>query len=456
MEPLTQAQVTPVLRRHLGSTATCTGLARGPIGNGQETWFVDVTVDRRDRELVLRRTAEAGPLEWTDRGAETRAMAAAAAAGLPVPTVHWVTGDPEELGAAYMVMDRAPGSSAMQVRGPEREALAADLARHLARLHAAGIPDPEGRDAAQATRDEVERWRRHYADNRVAAVPLVDALLAWLAADVPAGLADVPAIALWGDAGAHNALGRDGAVSAMLDWELAHAGHPLEDLASAMWVDQGAGVDPAVLVEAYEAASGTTADPAAIAYFLAMTCVTRSLMIIVGAGAFVRGRTHAPTLAGLGLDLPVGNLALAAEHAGWGSLPAPAAPLAVPPVGAVLRPTGPEIDVGVAAFLRAEVLPAVTDARTRRGLKTAAALLETAAVRARSEPAVTEARDARTAALLAELVGLGVHGDLAVVAAHVESDPALADLRPQVRAHLLQDLADQRALLAPLHRLYHP
>ena len=82
------------------------------------------------------------------------------------------------------------------------------------------------------------------------------------------------------------------------------------------------------------------------------------------------------------------------------------------------------------------------------------ALLETAALRAGSEPAVTALRDAATDALLAELSAHGVTGDLATAAAAVESDAALAGLRPRVRAHLLTDLARQQALLTPLRRLY--
>ena len=40
---------------------------------------------------------------------------------------------------------------------------------------------------------------------------------------------------LWGDAGPHNLLVADGRITALLDWELAHLGHPLEDLGAAQW-----------------------------------------------------------------------------------------------------------------------------------------------------------------------------------------------------------------------------
>lgn len=453
VEPLRVQQASAVLQRHLDPTAACTDVSRGPIGNGQETWFLEVHTATGDRSLVLRRTAEAGPLEWTDRQREATTMIAVADRGLPVPRVHWCEEGTDELGAPYLVMDRAGGTSAMMARGDDRVTLARDLAVQLARLHAEAIPDSRGRDATTATRDEIDRWRRHYADNRVAAVPMIDALLAWCDANLPE-LGTHPAIQLWGDAGAHNALGEDGRITALLDWELAHAGHPMEDLASAIWIEQDAGVDDDVLISAYEQESGRPVDRDTVSFFVAMTCVTRSLMITVGAGAFVSGRTHAPNLAGLGLHLPGVHLARAAELAGWGVSRAPRAPDPLPPVQDVLRPAGDEIDGGIARFLRDEVLDQVQDARTRRGLKTAAALLEAAALRSRHEPWVAEERRERTAALLDDLAARGLDGDLATVAATIETDPGLADLRPRVRAHLLDDLVRQRDLLIPLRDLY--
>lgn len=452
MQGLTAEEATTVLRRHLDPDATCATVTRGPIGNGQETWFLDVSAPSGDRHLVLRRTAAAGPLEWTDRQQEAAAMAAVAERGLPVPRVYWSLGDDSDLGAPYMVMDRAPGDPVSRATGDDRAALACDLAAQLARLHAAAVPDPRGRDAATATCDEVRRWREHYEQHRAAPVPLVDGLLAWLEANVP-HVADVPAVLVWGDAGAHNTLGTDRRVTALLDWELAHAGHPLEDLGAAVWMETDAGVPADVLVEAYADASGRPVDRDVLDWFVAMTCVTRSLMILVGAAAFVEGRTHAPTLAGLGLHLPGRHLLRAASLVGW---PSPGDE-PVPPTGAppdVLRPSGDEIDDGIAAFLQDEVLPQVSDPRTRRGLKTSVALLRTAAVRARDEATVAAVRAAATDALLDDLRRDGLEGDLASVAAAVERDPHHAHHRHRVRAHLVDDLARQRTLMTPLTDLY--
>ncbi len=473
MEPLTTAQVSTVLHAHLGQGAVCRSVERGPIGNGQETWFLHLSgpdgspasADEVQRRLVLRRTAPAGPLEWTSRTAEATVMRAAAAAGVPVPEVHLVETDPEVLGAPFMLMDFVPGVPLVRTPRAQREQLSADLMTHLAALHRAGLADPDERDAAEATRAEISRWRRRAVGNAVPPPPLVEGLLSWAHAAVPAALAEVPAVQLWGDAGAHNALGEAGEVTGLLDWELAHFGHPLEDLAAAIWMEGDHGVPQRALVEAYEAAAEHSVDPEVLRFFLALTCVTRSIMILAGAAAFATGRSNAPNLAGLGLDLPAQTLGRAAELAGWGTVEdrsaeigsaesAAADPTTEAQTGVGPRPSGAEIDEGVARFLRDDVLPMIDDGRTRRGLKTAAALLETAAVRAHHEPAVQSRRTMAEAGLRATLRDRWLTGDLGEIAARVESEDVLADLRPAVRRFLLDDLALDRALLGPLRRLY--
>ena len=470
-DALTAERLTPRLQARLGPHVRCTAVARGPVGNGQETWFVDVADDDDVRQLVLRRSAPGGPLEWTARGREFAVMRALAGRGLPLPAVLWCD-ESDDLDRPYLVMERAPGTPAMALRGDDAAAAAADLGRLLARLHRLDpheldldLPLPP--DATVATRTAVASWRRRYHEERVAPVPVLGALLAWLEANVPAD--PTPVRLLWGDAGRHNALAADGRVTALLDWELAAVGHPLEDLAVAVWMEQDSGLDPAVIVDAYAAEAGAAVDRDALAYFLVLAAATRSAMVVAGVRSFVAGRTSAPSAAALGLDLVAVSLLRAAADAGW-PLPDDATPAAAEPLAAAtatperdaraapsqLRPTPAEADEGVAACLLDEVLPLVDDRRVRRQLKTAAALLRTSALRSRAEDAAL-ARDAQaTAALLDDLgrAGVDVSGGLEAVAERVESDPALAAWRPRTRAVLLAGLRDQAALLAPLAALY--
>ena len=95
------------------------------------------------------------------------------------------------------------------------------------------------------------------------------------------------------------------------------------------------------------------------------------------------------------------------------------------------------------------------DARLRRLLKNAAALLETGAERAASSSAVAGWRDTERRPLLERLRGAGVPADdLETAAIAVEREDRFTAWRAPVRRHLLQDLAAERAAFGPLRRLY--
>src|SRR5581483_8289512 len=85
--------------------------------------------------------------------------------------------------------------------------------------------------------------------------------------------------------------------------------------------------------------------------------------------------------AALGQHLLIGNLERAAALAGWS--PTAAGEGTAPPA---LRPDVPETTAGVARYLREQVLDVVSDARIRRELRVASALLEAAAAQAAPDP----------------------------------------------------------------------
>ena len=297
-------------------------------------------------------------------------------------------------------------------------------------------------------------WAERYAGVETR-VPLIGALLAWLEASVPDDA--VAPVLLWGDPGPHNALVEGGTVSAILDWELAHVGHPLEDVGGAVWACLGV-YDQGEVVAGYEEVTGRRVDRDALAYFTVLACVTRSVMQLSGIDAWRRAENRAPNLAGLGLSLLPANLQRAAAWAGWGTADAveaePPPPDAAPSTR--LWPDATELSAGVARFLADDVLPAVDDAVLVRGLKTAVALLETAALRSSREPALERQRGLAIRQLLRDLsaAGVDVTGGLEAAAVAVERDVTWARWRPRVRRVLLEDLAARRRVLAPLDRLY--
>lgn len=437
-------------------------MRRAAVGNSQETWFVDAVTPAGERALVLRRGTGSGALDWTDRAVELAALTAAAAAGLPVPRVLWSG----VLERPYFVMERVAGAPPRRGDDVSRE-----LGDLLARLHALdpaelgpAVPRPEGAALpAGGVAGELDRWEARYREARLAALPVAGALFGWLRAHVPP---EAPPALLWGDPGPYNLLVADGRITALLDWELAHLGHPLDDLGAAQWACFGI-LDPDAILAGYEARAGAV-DRDALRWFRCLACMSRTVMLLASNRAWAEGRTHRPSLAALGLDLVARNLARAADEAGWedagghrevaGDRPADgrrnagggrdvagggpaggrrhagsgergAAPAATPPI--VARPSPAELAAGLARFVEGDVLPATADRALRRELKNAVALLDTLAL--------LQPRDDRDQAALED------------EARRLELERAPD--RGAMRARLLRDLTAADAPLEPLRRL---
>jgi aminoglycoside phosphotransferase (APT) family kinase protein len=460
---LSPDELTPVVRRHLGAGARCVSVTRAPVGNSQETWFIDVERDAARRALVLRRTAE-GPLAWTDRALEFAVLRAVRARGLPVPEALWLEPAPSSIGRDYFVMERAPGAPPSRADEATRSAVARELGRALARLHALpsedlGLPLARPPDGATAARAELARWRDRYRGRRLPVVPLLDALLAWLEANAPVGAA--PVVLLWGDPGPHNLLVAGGRITALLDWELAHLGHPLDDLGAGVWACLDV-LDPDLVVGAYESERAAPVDREGLRWFECLACVSRSIMLLEGVRAYEDGLTQRPAAAGLGLELLADNLERATTAAGWPAARRPGGrAVSEPPSGSAVvaapRPGTAATARGVGRFLDEEVLAVVEDRALRRALMVASALLETTALRLEVEPALQAEREGAARALLDDLAAAGVGAkDLASAVAEVERREDLAGWRERVRRHLVDDLALTRPLTAPLRELYAP
>jgi Phosphotransferase enzyme family len=285
------------------------------------------------------------------------------------------------------------------------------------------VPRPEG--TAAATRGELARWEQVYLRRRPGPVPLVGALLAWLGVHVPAD--DGPLRLLWGDAGPHNILVAGPRITGLLDWELAHVGDPLEDLGAARWACLPGTLDPDEVLAGYEHEAGPV-DRGRLRYFEAFACATRSVMVVAGVDAFLKGQAGPPAAA-LGQHLLLANLERAAALIGWARDPADQV---TPPA---LRPDAPETAAGVARYLRERGVAAVSDPRARRELRTAAALLDTVALRARPD--------------------LGDE-DLALEDAAARAERDRSPARAELRSRLLAGLAAQQSMITPLDDLYRP
>jgi aminoglycoside phosphotransferase (APT) family kinase protein len=223
-------------------------LAVAPIGGGLSNLTFTLT-DGRGQRFVLRRPP-LGPLlpSAHDMGREHRVMAALQGTAVPVPPVVGLCDDTTVTGAPFLVTRHVDG---LAVRGrAEAEALAPEaraaagrgLADVLADLHltdpgAVGLGDL-GRPDGYVQR-QLARWRRQWVEGGGREHPAFLALHDRLAAAVPDQAR--PAI-VHGDLRVDNAiLGPDGAVRAVVDWELCTLGDPLADLGMtlAYWAEPG-------------------------------------------------------------------------------------------------------------------------------------------------------------------------------------------------------------------------
>jgi aminoglycoside phosphotransferase (APT) family kinase protein len=115
-------------------------------------------------------------------------------------------------------------------------------------------------------------------------------------------------VVVHGDFRLGNLLVGRGGLRAVLDWELAHLGDPLEDLGWLCVKSWRFGAEPRVggfgelddLVAAYERASGTAVDRDALAWWEVVGTLKWGIMCMVQAAAHLSGATRSVELAALG------------------------------------------------------------------------------------------------------------------------------------------------------------
>jgi aminoglycoside phosphotransferase (APT) family kinase protein len=199
---------------------------------------------------------------------EATALRAARAAGVPEPEVVAFADDPAALGAAYIVMERVEGETlARRILRDDafaavRPRLAEDCGEILGRIHAIAPEEVPG-----LRRPDVLAELRETLASVADASPALELGLRWLAEHRPPEPAR-DAIVHGDFRNGNLIIGPDG-IRAVLDWELAHLGDPMQDLG---WLCVRAwrfGAEPPVggfgdrdaLFRGYERTSGQAVDP---------------------------------------------------------------------------------------------------------------------------------------------------------------------------------------------------
>ncbi len=349
--------------------APVSDLRRLTGGASRETW----SFRSGTRRLVLQRE-RAGTPRPGSMDNEAALLQAAAASGVPVAEVVASGAGDTPLGTGYLISEFVDGESiARRILREDtyrtaRSQLAVQCGRALAAIHA--IP-AEGLDFLEPV-DQLQQYRE-VLDGLGDAVPTFELAFRWLEERRPPGSGQT---VVHGDFRLGNVLvGPDG-LRAVVDWELAHLGDPMEDLSwlcVRAWRFGGelpvAGVGRyEELFDAYAGESGRPVDAGVVRWWEVLGTLKWGIMCIMQARAHLDGLSRSVELAAIGRRVCENEhdlLLLLAPDALADALARPVPePATDPDPGMFGRPTAAELVEAVREYVDGDVRPA-TEGRVR-------------------------------------------------------------------------------------------
>jgi len=294
----------------------CTKMAGGA---SRAIWSLDLAYDRegtrRSLPLVLRCDPPGAAIE-TRRRDEHALLRAAAAAGVPVPGVHWLSEDASILGGAFFLMDRIDGETLPRrllrdaEYAPARAVMTEQLGAILAGVHRIdpdGLPFLARPEPGQSGGEcELDRYQRLYEIITPDPHPAFELAFRWLRQHVPPS----PRLGVvHGDFRIGNVIFGPEGVRSILDWELAHVGDPMEDLGWLCVRSWRFGNDHlpvggigtrAALFAAYERAGGEPVDPEHVRFWEILGNLKWGVITILQAKTYLDGSSRSVELASLG------------------------------------------------------------------------------------------------------------------------------------------------------------
>lgn len=358
-------------------------------GNRCKSWAIDI--DRggeRPDEVFLRYGPPRPPgVEPYTVAREAQVYRAVAKSGIRAPRL--ISEHPR---IQAVLTERAHGIAEFRrLKDAEvKQAIAREFVENLAGLHRMPVigvklnGGVEGGRIIDHVRAELAIWRAMY-DETGRPDPLLDLAFGWLDANMPDP--DGPVVLVHGDAGPGNFLFENGHLTALIDWELAHLGDPMEDVA---WYSMRCVMEPvpdfAASLAEYERAAGTAIDRQRVLYHRVFV----SARVVVIRHRNVTGEpAHAIVSRGLNRRLLVEALAAASR-------------IAIPEVTPLDAPQTPneELFAHVLDDLRSVVVARSTDSQVIAKAKNAAKVIKYLKESERLGPSVRAANLADLAALL--------------------------------------------------------
>jgi aminoglycoside phosphotransferase (APT) family kinase protein len=289
------------------------GLSRIPGGASRETYRFRARYSKNgatvERGLILRRDPPTSLIE-TERATEFRAYQAFYKLGLPVPEPIALELGNAALDRPFFIMEEIENCQVASILLPDpygahREKIGEQFFTVLGQIAGAnpdaiGLGDLEGAREHCALR-EVERWEMVIEEDEREPQPIARAAIRWLKRNLPPRAQKISVV--HGDYRTGNFLyDAEGNIRAILDWEMAHLGDPLEDLGWALdplW-SHGDSSHPAGTVsrerafEIWEKASGLKIDRVALAWWEIFASLKGAAIWISAAREYADGRNTDP------------------------------------------------------------------------------------------------------------------------------------------------------------------
>ncbi|MEQ8485943.1 MAG: phosphotransferase family protein [Pseudomonadales bacterium] len=284
-----------------------------PGGASRETYRVRLDTPTGERGVIVRRDPPSSLID-TERALEYRTYAAVHGSGIPVPEPLLLEEDPAPLERPFSVMAEIEGcETAVAVlaepgREAQRQPLGEEAWTLLGRLAALDI-DALGVTGFMAMPEhtaarELDYWAGVIEADALHPQPVAAAAVRWLRRHLPPP--SPRHVLVHGDYRAGNLLfDGDGRIRGVLDWEMAHIGDPLEDLAWSLdplwgWParERAGGLLPrAEAIRLWEAASGQRVDRELFRWWQVFASLKALAIWISSTEDFVRGQSKEPILA---------------------------------------------------------------------------------------------------------------------------------------------------------------
>lgn len=285
------------------------GLSRATWGF--RLYLSDSCRQQKELDLVLQLLPEGGLLE-SDLAAEFELLGGLADTPVPAPEVYWLDPDGSVLGSpglitgrvvgecdAFVLASDAPLDSRLLLARRFMDLLVSLVDSGVESLDSSGSLEDPGVDAAQVA---VEHWTSQLESVRLESNPEMALVRNWLlrhARSTP------HRVLVHGDFKPGNVMVQSGEVTALLDWETAHLGSPLEDLG---WVTnpvrRGEHQIPghwevSDMVSAFESGTGMRVDREELRWWNIFSCYKLAVIVLTGVHSYLIGDSshlhHSPT-----------------------------------------------------------------------------------------------------------------------------------------------------------------